>query len=272
MSYEAFYGLKEQPFSNAPNSKFYYNTLQHAHAFMRLKHAAKTMNGLTLLIGDIGAGKTTLARRMLDELANEGYEVALLIIIHSQITAEWLLRKIAIQIGVDNVAETKIEILQALGKRLFELYEQNKKVVVLIDESNMLQTKEIMEEFRGLLNMEMPDRKLISFIFFGLPEMEDYLKLDQPLYQRIAMKCRLEALKLNSTREYIKYRLQVAGGNPDILTDEAIEKVQEYSKGVPRLINTICENSLFSGFLMKKEKIDGQLITEIAEDFGFNKE
>lgn len=268
MMYEEFFGFNEQPFANAPNSRFYYNTTQHSHAVMRLKHAAGSMNGLTLLLGDIGAGKTTLARHMLEELPRDEYEIALLVIIHSQITAEWLLRKIAMQLGIKDVGDDKLLILQQLFRRLVEIYKSGKKTVVLIDESNMLQAKEIMEEIRGLLNMELSDRKLITFILFGLPETEKFLALDQPLYQRVAMKFRLNALKLNSTREYIKHRLHVAGGDPDLFNEEAINTVFEYSGGIPRLINILCENTLFSAFLMKTKNITSQLVLEVAEDFG----
>jgi len=172
MNYLDFYKLKEEPFSSAPDIKFYYNSAQHSKALVRLMYAIDSMKGLALLIGDIGTGKTTLARRMLDSLPEEEYESALLVIIHSGITADWLLKKIALQLGISEPSENKITLLSQLYERLNELYEQHKKAVVLIDEAQMLKTKEMMEEFRGLLNLEAPDRKLITFVFFGLPEIE----------------------------------------------------------------------------------------------------
>ena len=130
------------------------------------------MKGLSVLVGDIGAGKTTLARRMLDSLPEDEYEAALLVIIHSGVTANWLLRRIALQLGVENPAQEKLALLSQLYQRLLQIYESGKKAVVLIDEAQMLETRELMEEFRGLLNLEVPERKLISFVFFGLPEIE----------------------------------------------------------------------------------------------------
>ena len=172
MNYLDYYELSQEPFSNAPVSRFYYSSAQHAQALMRLTHAVSGMKGLAVLVGDIGAGKTTLARRMLDALPEEEYEAALLVIIHSGITASWLLKRIALQLGVESPADEKLALLSQLYQRLVRIYEQGKKAVVLIDEAQMLATREIMEEFRGLLNLEVPERKLLSFVFFGLPEIE----------------------------------------------------------------------------------------------------
>ena len=204
MSYLEFYQLSQEPFSNAPVSRFYYSSAQHAQALMRLMHAVGQMKGLALLVGDIGAGKTTLARRLLDNLPENEYEAALLVIVHSGITAEWLLRRIALQLGVENPAEEKLPLLSQLYQRLIRIHESGKKAVVLIDEAQMLDTREIMEEFRGLLNLEVPERKLLSFVFFGLPEIEENLKLDPPLAQRVALRYRLEPLTEDATEAYIR--------------------------------------------------------------------
>src|SRR3990172_3882405 len=181
MNYLEHFELAQEPFSNAPVSRFYYNSVQHAQALTRLVHAVSCMKGLAVLVGDIGAGKTTPARRLLDSLPEQEYEAALLVIIHSGVTADWLLRRIALQMGVESPAEERLGLLSPLYGRLLQIYEQGKKAVVLIDEAQMLATREIMEEFRGLLNLEVPERKLISFVFFGLPEIEENLKLDPPL-------------------------------------------------------------------------------------------
>jgi hypothetical protein len=117
-------------------------------------------NCTLILVGDIGAGKTPIGRRMLDPLPESAYEAALLVIIHSGITAQWLLRRIALQLGVENPAQEKLALLSQLYQRLLQIYESGKKAVVLIDEAQMLETREIMEEFRGLLNLEVPERKL----------------------------------------------------------------------------------------------------------------
>jgi len=116
MNVNEYFGLAQEPFSNAPVSRFYYNSSQHSEALKRLMYAVDSMKGLALLVGQIGAGKTTLARRMLDALPEEKYEAALLVIIHSGITASWLLRRIALQLGVENPATDKLTLLRTRKK------------------------------------------------------------------------------------------------------------------------------------------------------------
>jgi len=266
VNYLDFYQLSQEPFSNAPVSRFYYSSAQHAQALMRLMHAAEQMKGLAVLLGDIGTGKTTLARRMLDSLPEDEYEAALLVIVHSGITAQWLLRRIALQLGVENPAEEKLSLLSQLYQRLVRIYEAGKKAVVLIDEAQMLGTREIMEEFRGLLNLEVPERKLLSFVFFGLPELEESLKLDPPLAQRVALKYRLDPLSEEATDAYVRHRLRLAGAQRVPFTPGAIAAVHRYSRGTPRLINTLCDNGLFEAFLARTADVDEGLVARIARE------
>jgi len=193
-----------------------------------------------------------------------------LIILHSEISPGWLLRKIATQLGVEQPAKDKIQIIGQLYRRLLQLHEMGKKAVVLIDEAQMLSSKELMEEFRGLLNLEVTAHKLITFIFFGLPEVEQNLNLDQPLLQRVAMKIRLSTLTEEATKAYITHRLAIAGNTTDnLFTDEAQRNIYRYSDGFPRKINILCDNALFQGFLMRERVIDGNIVEEMAFDLGF---
>lgn len=264
MDYLDFYELNQEPFSNAPVSRFYYDSAQHSRALVRLMYALTNMKGLAVLVGQIGAGKTTLARRLLDSLDEREYEAALLVIIHRDVTTDWLLRRLAVQLGVQHPANEKLPLLSQLYRRLVEIYEQGKKAVVLIDEAQMLATQELMEEFRGLLNLEVPERKLLSFVFFGLPDIEDNLKKDPPLQQRVALRVRLEPLDLQSTDAYIRHRLRLGGANRKIMDNEAIRLIHVASGGVPRLINTICDNALLEGALNRDRVIGPNLIREIA--------
>lgn len=266
MDYLEFYDLKEHPFSNVVDSRFYYNSIQHSEALIKLKYAVDTRKGLAVVIGGIGTGKTTLARRFLEELDETLYEAALLVIVHSTVSSEWLFRKFATQLGVNKVSENKIELLSQIYKRLTEINDEGKKAVVMIDEMQMLNSKEIMEEFRGLLNMETPDGKMLNIIFFGLPELENVLSLDEPLKQRVALKIKLKEFTEEDTRQYIRHRLSVAGTKKVVFSDNAIKKIYEYTHGVPRLINTVCDNALLEGFLIKNHLIDDSIINTVAVD------
>lgn len=273
MSYEAFFGLHEQPFSNAPESRFFYESRQHSEALVRLMHCISTMKGLAVMVGEIGCGKTLLARKLLETLENDTqYEAALLVIVHSEITAEWLLKKIASQLGVEEPGDKKAIILPQLYERLMEIYEQGRKAVVIIDEANMLITRQIFEEFRGLLNLEAPGQKLLSICLIGLPELEQNIALDPPLQQRIALKFTLQSLQEKDVIEYIRHRVTVSGNTKDLFTPEAFKKIFVLSKGIPRLINTVCDNCLLESFLMKKEIVDEGVVESVGNDLGLKAE
>jgi general secretion pathway protein A len=273
MDYLEYYGLKEHPFANVVDNKFYYNSPQVRDALLKLRYAIDTKKGLAVVIGDIGAGKTTLARRLLEELDENRYEATLLVIIHSSVSSEWLLRKFAIQLGVDDIkSESKVEMLGQIYRRLLEINESGKTAVLLMDEVQMLKSREIMEEFRGLLNMEVPGGKMINLVFFGLSDLEDVLSLDEPLKQRVAMKITIRPFSDQDTQDYIRHRMKIAGGANDVFTERAMAEVYRYSSGVPRLINTICDNALLEGCLFKAKTIDESVIKAVAIDLGLNGE
>ncbi|MDI6740458.1 MAG: AAA family ATPase [Candidatus Edwardsbacteria bacterium] len=268
MDYKKFYGLEDQPFSNAPDNRFYYDSPQHSKAILKMMHAAEMMKGLAVVLGDIGTGKTTVSRRILEILPDDQYETALLVIVHSEVTPGWLMSKIAMQMGVEKPAENKAGLVSQLYEQMMRIYNDGRRAVVLIDEANMLKNKEIMEEMRGLLNMEVAGSMLITFLLFGLPDLEQCLALDPPLRERIAVKHKLEPLTSESTRGYIKYRLAVVGCAKELFTDSAYEFIHFYSDGKPRLINTICDNALLEGAMTGIQQIDESLIESVVADLG----
>lgn len=268
MDYETFYGFDIKPFSTSPDERFYYDSPQHSKSMTKLMHGIENRLGLSIMVADIGMGKTTLARRMLNALSSkEDFEVSLLVIIHPDITAGWLLKRISLQFGAEVEGDKRIDIINALYKKLQDFYEENKKVVVLIDEANMLRGKDTMEEIRGLLNIETQSIHLINFVLFGLPELEENLKQDEALYQRMAIRTTLEPLDFNSIKEYISHRIKVAGGDKVPFTEESLKLIHHYSKGKPRMANIICENALLEGFLEKKKEIDKELTSVVLADF-----
>jgi general secretion pathway protein A len=270
MSYEQHFGLTEQPFGNAADSRFFYESEQHQEAMLRIQHSVSTMKGLTVVIGGAGAGKTLLARYVLAKLEEKPgeYEAALLVIVHSEVTADWLLRKIANQLGVPNPAERKADLLPQLFERLMAIHDAGRKAVVIIDEANMLKSREIFEEFRGLSNLEVPGRKLISVVLLGLPELETNMAVDPPLVQRVAMKVSIRPLDANSSAAYIRHRLAVAGAKEPIFESEALNMVHAIAKGVPRLINTLCDNCLLEAFLVKRDRVNAALVQDVGRDLG----
>ncbi len=268
MSYLQHYRLAREPFSNAPDARFYFNSDQHSQALLRLMYAVDSNKGLAVLVGGVGTGKTTLARRMLDNLPEDRYESSLLVMVHSGITPEWILTRIALQLGVKEPVGDRLTLLKQLYIRLLEIEDEGRRAVVLIDEAQMLQSRQLMEEFRGLLNLEVPGKKLLNIVFFGLPELEDCLALDEPLAQRVAVKFHLKSMTVETTTSYIKHRLQIAGARQMLYDDEVIPIIHRYAGGVPRLINTISDNCLFEAYLRKMSKVDNRIAHSVAGDLG----
>jgi len=271
MNYLDYYGFKFQPFGLTVDDRFYYESDQHSRALIKLRHVVDERRGLGLLVGEPGTGKTTLARKMLDSLEDDQFESAMLVVIHNAITSEWILKKMAVHLGVQAIPEEKTELSTALYNRLAEIYETGKKAVVLIDEAHMLQAKEVMDVFRGLLNIEIDGQSLISFLFFGATDLDTYLSKDKPLKQRVAVRLELKCLNEEATASYIMYRLKVAGGNREMFTQGALDTIYRCSEGIPRVINIICDNGFLEGFLQKKSKkqIDAEMIEQVASDLGF---
>lgn len=267
MDYESFFGFKEKPFSTSPDERFYYDSPQHSKAMKKILHGVENRLGLSLLVADIGMGKTTLARRMLNMLSSDkSYEVSLIIIVHPDISAGWFLKRISLQLGVEDKSGDRMEMISGLYKKLQEYLDQDKKVAVLIDEGNMLRGKDAMEEIRGLLNIETESKHLLNFVLFGLPEMEENLKQDEALYQRTAIRTTLKPLDFESSKAYISHRIRVAGGEALPFTGESLELIHRYSGGKPRTINIICENAILEGFLEKKKVIDPKIMQVVLED------
>jgi general secretion pathway protein A len=269
VGYQEFYGFKFEPFTNHPDPKFYFNSPQHALAREYLIHAARGTRGLAVLLGEIGTGKTTLVRKILSELyAQGGYQIGLIVLTHSEFAPGWLFTRIANLIGIRDFGTSTTEIINRISQRLNEIYHRNEKTVIIIDEANKIRSPEILEEIRGLLNLEIADTRLISFIMSGLPELESYLISNRALYQRIAVKVRLRSMGSDTIRSYITHRLSIAGVSREIFSQRAVDLICRYTDGRPRLINITCDNALLEGYVQKKQNIDDTIVERVVSNLG----
>jgi len=245
--YNQFYGFSEPPFNITPDPRFLFFSDRHREAFNHILFGIRERKGFIQITGEVGAGKTTLCRAVLEELG-AGYVTAL--ILNPCLSIDQLLRAILHELGLPAKGD-RVDDLETLNRFLLDQLEKGQDVVLLIDEAQDLGT-ELLEQVRLLSNLETDQRKLLQIVLLGQPELRD--KLNEPnlrqLRQRITVRYHLTPLSRPEVDYYIRHRLQVAGGNgrPE-LTPWAVRWVHRYSGGIPRLINAVCDKALLAGFV-----------------------
>ncbi|HIE29510.1 TPA: AAA family ATPase [Candidatus Poribacteria bacterium] len=259
--YEKHWGLNEKPFENTPDPRFMYDSEQHYEGLMRLMYAITQRRGAALLTGEFGCGKTLLSRAIIQQLEPEKYEVA--IITNPAFTAIELLQKILFELGIDTMSEDRVTVLNAINEILFRNMQNDKDTVIVIDEAQMIEEEKTLDEIRALLNFQLDDRFLLTLLLIGQPELLKMIDRLPQLKQRLSVKWHLGPFKKEEVAEYINRRLSVAGADREIFTDEAISLIHNKTKGIPRLINDLCDMSLFAGYMRKAEKIEPAIVETV---------
>jgi type II secretory pathway predicted ATPase ExeA len=261
--FEEFFGLTAKPFGKTPDPSFLYESHQHREALARLEYAVDEKE-LALLVGDIGSGKTTLSRALIDRV---GEARPIILIINPRLTPTQLLRVVAKGLGIEP-ARFRNDLLDQIHTKLYELYEQNREPVLMIDEAQLIPSKATFDEIRLLTNFQLDDQNLLSVVLIGQPELETRLEREAyaPLRQRIGMRYSLGPLSLDETIEYIEHRIRVAGGTRNPFSREAMAEIHTRSRGVPRLINTLATTSLLDAFGEDAEVIEVPRIASAAQE------
>ena len=262
--YEGYWGLREKPFENTPDPRFFYYSAKHKEALSRMLYAVREHKGAALLTGEYGCGKTLLSRTLLQEISKDRYRFAL--IFNPRIPTVGLLKEIVHQLGVNRPPQKKSLLLNKLNNILYHNYEQKLDTVILIDEAQAIKDDEIFEELRLLLNFQLNDRFLLTLIIIGQPELRERIDKIPQLKQRMSVTYHLGSLNIAETIEYIKHRLSVAGAQRDIFSSECYTLIYQGSEGIPRRINNICEMCLLVGFGKKTDVINEQLAKEVIAD------
>jgi general secretion pathway protein A len=265
--YKKFYGLKWNPFEISPDPKFYYATPLHNEALASLIYGVRKRKGFVVTTGEVGTGKSLLIRCLLQWLTKN--QVSFSHIFNTRLSALEFLQYFGADLGLP-IVNNKAEILIQLNQYLIGQYRRGSTTVLVVDEGQLLDW-EVLEEIRLLTNLETVQQKLLQIILVGQPELEQ--KLESPelrqLKQRITFRCRLKALSEQQTRAYISHRLEVAGANSragKLLPEATLGAIAQYSRGIPRLINTICENALIEGYARQIQEITPEMIHQIAAD------
>ncbi len=262
--YLEYWGLKKFPFDNVPDPDFMYYSSAHSEALARLLYAVRRNKGIILITGEIGTGKTTLSRVLIDQIKNSKFDIGLMV--NSIPDTIDFLREILYSLGVKPDKDLyKSDLLKLLNDKALENLRDNKTTVLIFDEAH-LTSKEILEEIRLLLNFQLNDKFLLTIILLGQPELKLIIKEMKQLDQRIAMRYHLTPLSHDETLEYVKFRLKEAGSANDIINRQALDEIYEYSKGIPRTINNICDMSLMAGFISNTKVIDSKIIKDAERD------
>jgi general secretion pathway protein A len=253
--YLEYYGLSEPPFNITPNPRFLFYSAKHREAFNHVLYGIRERKGFVQLTGEVGAGKTTICRAILDQLG-DAYATAL--ILNPVLDADGLMKAIAMEFGLDVKGRDRLETVSALNAHLLSLVEQEKDAVLIIDEAQDL-TDDLLEQVRLLSNLETDDRKLLQIVLMGQPELRERLNAHalRQLRQRITVRYHLRPLSAEEVGRYIQHRLAVSGANGvPWFTRGALWRVHRYSHGIPRLINAVADKCLLAGFVKQTERID----------------
>jgi general secretion pathway protein A len=257
--YLEYYGLKQSPFDITPNPRFLFHSGTHREAFNHLLYGIRERKGFVQLTGEVGAGKTTLCRALLEKL-DPHFSTAL--ILNPVLNANELMKAIATEFGLEVRGHDRLETVAAMSEFLLKQIENGKETVLIIDEAQNL-TEDLLEQVRLLSNIETDDRKLLQIVLMGQPELRDRLnspRLKQ-LRQRITVRYHLKPLTRFEVGQYIQHRLEISGAHGiPFFTQPALWRVYFYSRGVPRLVNAVCDKALLAGYVGQSDRITFQMV------------
>jgi general secretion pathway protein A len=272
--YKRFFSLSRNPFDISPDPYFLFPTHRYKDALASIYYGIRRRKGFAVMTGEVGTGKTLLVRCLLEVLDRQ--QISFANVFNPLLSSTEFLRYVAGDLGLKPQDNSKCSLLPTLNELLIARYRKGLSTVLIVDEAQHLQP-EVLEEIRLLTNLETSQEKLLQILLVGQPELEE--RLDSPelrqLKQRIALRCRLEALDEAETKEYIVQRLRRAGmatGAEGVFPADTVSAVYQFSHGIPRLINTLCENALMAAFAQQTKSVSPHMVREVSVEFRLDPE
>ena len=264
--YKKFFGLRESPFNVNPDPRYLYQTLHIQEALACLIYGIQTRKGFVLLTGEVGTGKTTVLNKLLEWSRQEHISTAFMF--NPRLSEVEFFDFMLADFGIPCDSTLKSRTLMKLNQWLLDEYQKGNRAVLIVDEAQNLSI-DMLEEIRLLTNLETSTEKLLQIVLTGQPELEE--KLNDPqlrqLRQRVTLWAKTRPLTLLETHGYIKERLRIAGTGEEIFSPEGIEVVHRSSRGIPRIINLLCEHALISAFVEHSRTVSEKIVEEVARDF-----
>lgn len=263
--YKAFFNLHSNPFAGSPDPRFMYMMPHTREALATLEYGISARKGFIVLTGEVGTGKTTLLRRAISSL--DQTRVFSSFIFNPRLDVLDFLEFILSDFGIAAQTRTKSGMLIQLNRWLIERYRREETCVIIVDEAQNL-SWDLLEEIRLLTNLETSTEKLLQIVLSGQPELEEKLRAPEvrQLRQRIALWARTHAISLEQTAAYISQRLLIAGSSERIFNEDAVAAVHRASRGIPRIINLICEHSLILAYVEQMRQVTAPLVQAVARD------
>jgi len=262
--YLDFYGLKSSPFNITSDPQIFFESLSHREAFAALLYGIQEKKGIILITGEVGTGKTTLCKALLNKLPAE---VKSSLILNPYFSELQLLQAIIEDFGLTIEKKSRLDLIKCLNAFLIEINLKGGNAVILIDEAQNLNSRQL-EQIRLLSNLETSQGKLLQIVLVGQPELRDKLKAFnlRQIKQRICVKYNILPLREEEVRDYIEFRLKKVGTDGINITPESYKIIFDFSKGIPRLINVLCDRALLYGFAREKRIFDAEIFNSCAEE------
>ncbi|MEO0279365.1 MAG: AAA family ATPase [candidate division WOR-3 bacterium] len=263
-----FFGFKKDPFTMIPDPELFYPSRIHREALEKIKYCITKNRGGCVLTGEVGTGKSMILRKLLlDFYQHENYIPLFVLFAHQEVDVKWFLKKVSRFFGLndtENISSLKEEFISSI----LDSFEKGKKFIFLLDEAHKIKSPELKNFFRDILSIETIDEKPISFVFVGLSEIIKNFREDPNFSQRIPIWISLEKLDDSEVIDYINFRLKKAGGEEEIFTQEAKDKIREVSNGIPRVINAICDASLLECYMKSKNRVGVNDVEKVITGMG----